>query len=218
MRALYTAERYVRPGARPPKPGEEPASITGLWRRVVRVDEPAKGLLELPPVLREVEPVPVPGVLFGDHRIPGVAQAPFRPPLAAVIDGLHEVPDHEGVRIVLPRLAGIGRGGEVQEIRVLEADPQQVEIDAVQLGVVAVPQCRPEAPDRIEQGEDDAEARPGVGDYLDFRPHCHHFGSVGKRCHAGRSSQPHSSRTGSDTSCNIWTIRGSSNEQRYTSR
>src|SRR5258708_4652806 len=97
-------------------------------------------------------------------------------------------------------------------------DLQQVEIDAVQLRVVAVTQRRAEAPHRIEQGEDDADAPRYFGDRLGFRPRRHDFGSGRKDCHGGCSSQTHSSRTGSDTACNISAIRGSSDEQWYTSR
>src|SRR5207245_10647069 len=59
--------------------------LDGGWRRVMHVDEPAKGLLEFQAVLRTVEPGAVPGVLCRDHRIPGLAQASLPPPLPALM-------------------------------------------------------------------------------------------------------------------------------------
>jgi len=88
----------------------------------VVVDEPAEALFELAAVLGLVKPHTVKRIFRGDDREPGLAKVPSRPALGAIEDGLDEVPDHERVHIVIPRLGRVGRARERKEIWMFQSD------------------------------------------------------------------------------------------------
>src|SRR5271170_37592 len=105
---------------------------------VALVDEAAEAVLELAPVVGQVEPGTVQRALGGDNRIPRLAEARTGRVVAAVDDRLEEVPHHERVRFVLTGLGRIGRWCGGSEVRSLEPEPEQLEIESIELGVVTL--------------------------------------------------------------------------------
>ena len=103
------------------------------------LDESAEALLELASVLGRVEPGAVQRALGRDDRIPRLAQARVERAVAAVDDGLEEVPHHERIRFVLAGPGWVGRRQGGPEVRSFEPELEQLEIDAIELGVVAPP-------------------------------------------------------------------------------